>query len=146
MTGGRASHAPIEPAMITVIDQCTCIGFLLHRGPTGVEAFNARSRIHAARCGTRRHRRGGAAMTSIREPRSIFTLRLEGKPGAAGIRALRFLLKRLLRQYGFVALDVCEETEPERVTITQVFNELRHDVARRAARNSPHLDEKETSS
>jgi hypothetical protein len=41
--------------------------------------------------------------------RTIFTLRIAGKPGAAGIRALRFLLKRLLRQYNFVCLDIREE-------------------------------------
>jgi hypothetical protein len=73
--------------------------------------------------------------------RAVFTLRIAGKPGTAGIHALRWLLKTLLRQHGFVALDVREETEPERVTITQVFNELRHDVARRAARNSPHHEQ-----
>jgi hypothetical protein len=76
--------------------------------------------------------------------RAVFTLRIAGKPGTAGIHALRFLLKRLLRQHGFVALDVREETEPESITYTQVFDELRHDVARRAARTSPHPDEQET--
>jgi hypothetical protein len=75
--------------------------------------------------------------------RAVFTLRIAGKPGTAGIHALKFLLKRLLRQYGFVALDVREETESEHITYTQVFTELRHNVAKRAARNSPHHDEKE---
>ena len=51
-----------------------------------------------------------------RARRPVFTLRLEGKHGTAGIHALRFLLKRLLRQHGFVALDVREETAPERIT------------------------------
>jgi hypothetical protein len=68
------------------------------------------------------------------EQRPVFTLRIAGKPGTAGIHALKFLLKRLLRQHGFVALDVREETEPEPITYTQAFTQLRHDVARRAAR------------
>src|SRR6516164_3640189 len=34
--------------------------------------------------------------------RAVFSLRIVGKPGPAGIRDLRALLKRLLRQYGFV--------------------------------------------
>ena len=45
--------------------------------------------------------------------RPIFILRIEGRPGAAGIHGLRFLLKRLLRQYGFVCLDVREDVAPE---------------------------------
>jgi hypothetical protein len=44
--------------------------------------------------------------------RPIFILRIEGRPGAAGIHGLRFLLKRLLRQYGFVCLDIREEPDP----------------------------------
>ena len=85
--------------------------------------------------------------TTPHPARAVFTLRIAGKPGTAGIHALRFLLKRLLRQHGFVALDVREETEPERITYTQVFTELRCDVQqRRAARISPHHDQKETSS
>jgi hypothetical protein len=51
-------------------------------------------------------------MRRNREPRPIFILRIEGKPGAAGIHALRFLLKRLLRQYGFVCVDIREEPAP----------------------------------
>jgi hypothetical protein len=82
--------------------------------------------------------------TTSRPARAVFTLRIAGKPGTAGIHALRFLLKRLLRQHGFVALDVREETEPERITYTQVFEELRCDVQQRRARISPHHDEKET--
>ena len=37
-----------------------------------------------------------------RARRAVFSLRIVGKPGPAGIRDLRALLKRLLRQYGFV--------------------------------------------
>jgi hypothetical protein len=52
-------------------------------------------------------------MTARSEPsRLIFTLRIEGKAGAAGIRALRALLKALLRKYGFRCLDVREESAP----------------------------------
>jgi hypothetical protein len=36
-------------------------------------------------------------------------LRIACRPGAAGLHALRALLKRLLRQHGFRALDVREE-------------------------------------
>ncbi len=42
------------------------------------------------------------------KPRSVFVLRLEAKPGAAGIRQLRALLKRLLRRHGFRCLDARE--------------------------------------
>jgi hypothetical protein len=52
-------------------------------------------------------------MRRDREPRPIFTLQIEGKPGTDGIRALRWLLKTLLRQHGFRCLDVSEaETSP----------------------------------
>jgi hypothetical protein len=63
--------------------------------------------------------------------RPIFTLRIEGKPGAAGIHALRFLLKRLLRQYGFRCLDIREESAPAPDTSNQIadaFTGLRRDV------------------
>jgi hypothetical protein len=50
-------------------------------------------------------------MNHIRK--SIFILRLEGKPGT-GIRALRWLLKRLLRQHGLRCLDAHEESVPVR--------------------------------
>jgi hypothetical protein len=52
--------------------------------------------------------------------RTIFTLRIvAGKPGSAGIRALRFLLKRLLRQYGFTCLDLREDVAPDDVSDDQ---------------------------
>jgi len=41
------------------------------------------------------------------------TLRVEGKPGAVGIRSLRWLLKNLLRQHGFRCLDVSQQTADE---------------------------------
>jgi hypothetical protein len=47
----------------------------------------------------------------VSERPAVFTLRIAGKPGTAGIHALRFLLKRLLRQHGFVCLDARAETE-----------------------------------
>jgi hypothetical protein len=47
-------------------------------------------------------------VTRPRERRPTFVLRIEGKPGAAGIRALRQLLKVLLRRYGFRCLDLRE--------------------------------------
>jgi hypothetical protein len=80
------------------------------------------------------------------EQRPIFTLKIEGKPGAAGIHALRAVLKILLRRYGFICLSAYEETAPAPITYAQVFTELRHDVARRSGAHSPHHDEKETSS
>jgi hypothetical protein len=43
------------------------------------------------------------------EPRPIFVLKIEGRPGAASIRDLRNLLKRLLRQHHFRALDLRED-------------------------------------
>jgi hypothetical protein len=42
-------------------------------------------------------------------PRTIFTLRLAGKPGQTGIHHLRALLKRLLRNGGLVCVDAREE-------------------------------------
>jgi hypothetical protein len=38
----------------------------------------------------------------------IFLLKIEGRPGSAGIRALRALLKSLLRRHGFRAVDLRE--------------------------------------
>jgi hypothetical protein len=53
--------------------------------------------------------------------RTIFTLRIvAGKPGSAGDRALKFLLKRLLRQYNFTCLDIREEPAPAREVSNQV--------------------------
>jgi uncharacterized protein (DUF58 family) len=43
------------------------------------------------------------------EHRQVFVLRIAAPRGAAGLHALRALLKRLLRQHGFRALDVREE-------------------------------------
>jgi hypothetical protein len=48
-------------------------------------------------------------MKRNREPRPIFTLRIEGKPGT-GIRALRWVLKTLLRKHGFRCLAAREES------------------------------------
>jgi hypothetical protein len=51
-------------------------------------------------------------MTDRQQPperRPIFTLKIEGRPGIAGIRSLRWLLKTLFRQHGFRALDVRED-------------------------------------
>ena len=42
---------------------------------------------------------------------ATFVLRIQGPPDQTGIHALRFLLKRFHRQYGFRALDVREERE-----------------------------------
>jgi hypothetical protein len=39
-----------------------------------------------------------------------------------------------------------EETEPEPITYTQVFSQLRHDVARRSGAHPPHPDNKDTAS
>jgi hypothetical protein len=47
--------------------------------------------------------------------RPIFILKIEGKPGAAGIHGLRAVLKVLLRKYGFKCLDAHEI--PDRETI-----------------------------
>jgi hypothetical protein len=49
-------------------------------------------------------------MTDRQHPpdRPVFISKIEGRPGAAGDHALRFLVKRLLRQYGFVCLDIRE--------------------------------------
>lgn len=39
-----------------------------------------------------------------------------------------------------------EETELEPITYTQVFSQLRHDVARRSGAHPPHPDTKDTAS
>jgi hypothetical protein len=46
------------------------------------------------------------------EQRSTFVLKIEGKPGATGIHALRALLKILLRRYGFRVIDAREILDP----------------------------------
>jgi hypothetical protein len=50
------------------------------------------------------------------EQRSTFVLKIEGRPGAEGIHALRFLLKRLLRQYGFRVIDAREVQVPDPIS------------------------------
>jgi hypothetical protein len=49
-------------------------------------------------------------MTDHQQPpeRPVFVLRIEGKPGAAGIHSLRALLKVLLRKYGFRCISAHE--------------------------------------
>jgi hypothetical protein len=66
--------------------------------------------------------------------RTIFTLRIAGKPGTAGIHALKFLLKRLLRQHDFVCLDIREESAPAPDISNQIadaFAGLRRDFRAR---------------
>ena len=48
-------------------------------------------------------------MSPDKPARAVFELRLVGKPGTAGIHNLRALLKRLLRQHGFVCVDARRE-------------------------------------
>jgi hypothetical protein len=55
------------------------------------------------------------------EQRPRYALIIEGRGGGSDIHALRALLKQLLRRYHFRALDVREETEPERPS-TQTMN------------------------
>jgi hypothetical protein len=45
----------------------------------------------------------------LKQRRPVFTLKIEGKPGPVGIRALRGLLKTLLRRHGFRCVDMREE-------------------------------------
>jgi len=47
-------------------------------------------------------------MSPSEPARAVFELRLVGRPGSAGIHDLRALLKRLLRQHGFVCVDARE--------------------------------------
>jgi hypothetical protein len=62
------------------------------------------------------HRGGREGLEPAMIPRPIqpeargptFLLKIEGKPGTAGIRALRLLLKTLLRRHGFKAVDLRE--------------------------------------
>jgi hypothetical protein len=86
-------------------------------------------------------------LNTTRPTRAVFTLRIAGKPGTTGIHALRFLLKRLLRQYGFVALDVYEESAPARDAsneIADAFAGLRRDVRHRVRTAPPKIHELRT--
>jgi hypothetical protein len=47
------------------------------------------------------------------ERQQVFVLRIAAPPGAAGLHALRVLLKRLPRQHGCRALDVREEHDTQ---------------------------------
>jgi hypothetical protein len=42
---------------------------------------------------------------------STFVLKIQGPPGSAGIRGLRWILKNLLRRHNFRCLDIREEGE-----------------------------------
>ena len=46
--------------------------------------------------------------------RPIFVLRLRALPGVDPIKALRFVLKSLLRRYGMQAIEVREEEKQEK--------------------------------
>ena len=59
----------------------------------------------------RGHKSARRAQSATRGP--TFVLTIQGKAGAAGIRALRLLLKRLLRQHGLRAIDL-REIDPGR--------------------------------
>ena len=50
-----------------------------------------------------------ATQGELRESLPTFTVRIVGKPGTAGIRALRAILKTLLRRHGFRCLDARQE-------------------------------------
>jgi hypothetical protein len=49
------------------------------------------------------------------EQRTTFTLKIEGMRGADSVRHLRALLKRLLREHHFRAIDVREEIDEQEV-------------------------------
>jgi hypothetical protein len=49
------------------------------------------------------------------QQRPTFTLKIEGMRGADSVRHLRALLKRLLRQHHFRAIDVREEIDEQEV-------------------------------
>jgi len=88
----------------------------------------------------------GARMTARERPesRSTFVLKIEGRPGAAGIHGLRALLKVLLRKYGFKCLDAREDvaksgtcsafasTPDVSNQVADAFSELRRNVSRRS--------------
>jgi hypothetical protein len=57
---------------------------------------------------SRRRQRPEAAIQRARR----FTLKLEGPGDAADIRSLRWILKSLLRRYGWRCLDCREERRP----------------------------------
>ena len=68
----------------------------------------------------------------------IFILKIEGRPGAAGIRSLRWLLKILGRRHHFRCIDVREDVAPDVSNqIADAFTELRRNVTRRPSRCSP---------
>jgi hypothetical protein len=46
------------------------------------------------------------------EPRSVFTIKVEGRPGLAGVRQLRWLIKRIGRDYGLRIVDLREAEKP----------------------------------
>ncbi len=52
---------------------------------------------------------------SARTHGPIYVIRLQGKPGAAGIRALRAILKALLRRHKLRCISIGEERKGGRV-------------------------------
>jgi hypothetical protein len=67
----------------------------------------------------------------------IFVLRIAGRPGTAGIHALRWLLKRLLRQHELRCLSAHEERVPNPANeIADTFAQLRDDVRHRVKSTS----------
>jgi arginase family enzyme len=71
--------------------------------------------------------------------RARYVVTFTPAPGVDGIRSLRLLLKSARRRFGLVAIDAREIAPATDISnqIANAFIELRHGVARRAARNSP---------
>jgi hypothetical protein len=57
-------------------------------------------------------------MTAEHQQIFVLRLRIACQPGAAGLHALRALLKRLLRQHGFICLHAHEERDAAASDVT----------------------------
>jgi hypothetical protein len=78
----------------------------------GKAAARSSNKIATAKQGYSRRRNQAADRASDPPRPPIFALKIQGRPGAAGIHALRAVLKVLLRRYQFRCLD-CHELKPK---------------------------------
>jgi hypothetical protein len=66
-------------------------------------------------------------MSAVRTERTIFTIRVAASPGAAGLHALRALLKRLLRDHGFICLHTHEEHDAAAADVNTITEKKEND-------------------
>jgi hypothetical protein len=74
---------------------------------------------------------------TLRPVQPIFVIKLRARPGADGIRALRAILKVLLRRHRLVCIDAREEPSPRRLDQQRRRERHHHDAKRHEREQQP---------